>query len=459
MIKQFTQKEHYFEYFLLLFIALQPVLDLLTSLSINMLHMSATFGVVVRFAVMAVVLIYLFINWKQPNNKKYLVYICLLGVTLGAGFLNNMLVKHPFALGEEVKFVAKCMYPTVMLFGYILVFQTLRDKQHAYHKMLRYFLYAVLFMSIVMVVSIATGTDYKSYPWGKLGSKGWFYAANELSAILAITLPVVALYSVHKTTSFAKAYYWIPTMLAVYASMMVGTKVGYGAIILTLGVALVFSFIEHMMNRKEVTTGTKPLVNTIISLVMLGGVFAITPMTPIAKNMGIHLQMYAYKKEISDEKARKEGKTVKEEKPKNGELTQDEVNSLIYSDRDKFLKVHKKYFKEAPMSQKLLGMGYASNYKKTPKMVEMDFYDLFFSFGIIGFIMYLLPFAYFGIRLAIRVFTNFKSILTTKYMLLASALVLALGIAYTAGHVFTAPAVSIFFVVVLAYLIVDLEAE
>ncbi|MFD0772210.1 O-antigen ligase family protein [Bacillus sp. CGMCC 1.60114] len=454
MINKFIQKEYYFAYFLLLFIALQPVLDLVTSLSIHMLHMSATLGVVVRFIVMLLTMIYLFINWKEPSTKKHLIYICLLGIILAAGLINNMLVKHPFALGEEVKFIAKCMYPIVMLFGYVLIFKILQDKQFVYHKMLRYFLYAVLFISIVMVISIATGTDFKSYSYEKVGSKGWFYAANELSAILAVTFPIVTLYSIHKTTSFAKAYYWIPTILALYASIMVGTKVGYGAIILTLGIALFFSFIEYMMKRKEEGKGATQLVNTIVSLVVLAGVIAATPFTPIAKNMGIHLKIYEQKQYVGEEKARK-----KEKKAKEGELTAGEVNSLIYSDRDKFLKLHKKYFKEAPLSQKLLGMGYAGNYKKTPKMVEMDFYDLFFSFGIIGFIMYLLPFVYFGIRLALRVFTNFKSIITVKYMLLASTLVLALGIAYTAGHVFTAPAVSIFFVVILAYLIVDLKAE
>ncbi|WP_242223068.1 O-antigen ligase family protein [Bacillus cereus group sp. BfR-BA-01380] len=439
------QKEQNFTYFFLLFIALQPVLDLLTSLSIQMLHMDATLSIVVRFNVMLLAMIYLFIYQK---NKKPLVYICLLGVIMAAGLLNNLVVKHPISLGEEVKFMAKCMYPIVMLFGYILVFKTLQNKQNSYDTLLRYFLYASLFMSIVMAISIATGTDYQSYSYTikKIGSKGWFYAANEISAILAITFPVVVLYSIYKTTSFTQVYYWIPTILALYASIMVGTKVGYVASIVTLGVALFFSFIEYMMKR-----GRPQLVNTILALIVLGGVTIATPFTPIAKNMEIHLQFY--NKRLINEQ---------EEQPSKQEeraLTTGEVNSLIYSDRDKFLNMQQKFFQQSPLSQKLLGMGYAGNYEKTPKVIEMDFHDLFFSFGIIGFILYLLPFVYFGIRLTFRILTNFKSILTVKYMLLGTAIVLAIGIAFSAGHVFTAPAVSIFFVVLLAYLIVDLQAE
>ncbi|MEH7463334.1 O-antigen ligase family protein [Bacillus thuringiensis] len=449
------QKEQNFKYFFLLFIALQPVLDLLTSLSIQMLHMDATLSIVVRFSVMLLAMIYLFIYQK---NKKPLVYICLLGVIMVAGLLNNLVVKHPISLGEEVKFMAKCMYPIVMLFGYILVFKTLQGKQNSYDTLLQYFLYASLFMSIVMVISIATGTDYQSYTYDKIGSKGWFYAANEISAILAITFPVVVLYSIHRTTSFTQAYYWLPTILALYSSIMIGTKVGYLASIVTLGVALFFSFIEYMMKRKEEGKGRPQLINTILALIVLGGTAIATPFTPIAKNMDIHLQFY--NKQHVNEQAEQPSK--QEQQPSKQEeraLTTGEVNSLIYSDRDKFLNAHQKYFQEAPLSQKLLGMGYAGNYEKTPKVIERDFHDLFFWFGITGFIMYLLPFVYFGIRITLCILTNFKSILTIKYMLLGTAIVLAIGTAFTAGHVFTAPAVSIFFVALLAYLIVDLQAE
>ncbi|MFJ8527554.1 O-antigen ligase family protein [Bacillus sp. NPDC094106] len=464
MVNKLKQTDNYFPHFLLLFIVFQPILDLLTSFSIYILHMSATVGIVVRFAFMLLMLVYLLLHFKEPGTKKYILYLCLLGIVLAVGLANNMMVKSPVSFSEEVKFILKSVYPIVLLFGYIIAFKEIKDKQYAYHKVVTYFLYTSLILSIVMIVSIASGTDFPSYPHSKLGSRGWFFAGNDLSAIFAIMFPIVVLYSIQKTTSFSKVYYWIPTLLAMYASIMVGTKVGYGAIVFTLGVALLFSFIEYIMQRKKEGKGFTPLVNAIVALVVLGGLVIVTPLTPISKNMGIHLQMYEYKKSVREEQERKEGKVVKEDpdeakKHAEGELTNSEVKSLIYSDRDKFLKVYKQYYKEAPMSQKLFGMGYAGNYTKKIKLIEMDFYDLFFAFGIIGFLIYLLPLLYFGIRLCIRVISNFKQILTVKYMLPASTIVLSLGIGYMSGHVLTAPAVSIFFAVILAYLIVDLKAD
>lgn len=459
MITKLKQTDNYFPHFLLLFIVFQPILDLLTSFSIYVLHMSATVGIVVRFAFMLLALGYLLLHHKQQGAKKYILYLCLFGIVLAIGLVNNLMVKSPVSFGEEVKFIMKSVYPIVLLFGYIIALKELKNNEYAFHKIITYFLYATLILSISLIAAMVTGTDFQSYPHSKIGSRGWFFAGNDLSAIFAIMFPIVVLYSVHKTTSFSKFYYWIPTVLAMYASLMVGTKVGYGAIVVTLGVALLFSFIEYMMNRKKEGKGSTHFVNTVVAAVVLGGLLVLTPQTPIAKNMSIHLQMYEYKKSVQEEKDRKEGKVIKEEEHKQGELTDSEMKSLIYSDRDKFLKVYKQYYKEAPLSQKLFGMGYAGNYTTKMKLVEMDFHDLFFAFGIVGFLMYLLPLLYFGIKIFIRIITNFKKLFSVKHMLLASTLVLSLGIGFMSGHVLTAPAVSIFFTVILAYMVVDLEIE
>lgn len=459
MVTKLKQTDNYFPHFLLLFIVFQPILDLLTSFSIYVLHMSATVGIVVRFAFMLLALGYLLLHHKQQGAKKYILYLCLFGIVLAIGLVNNLMVKSPVSFGEEVKFIMKSVYPIVLLFGYIIALKELKNNEYAFHKVITYFLYATLILSISIIAAMATGTDFPSYPNSKIGSRGWFFAGNDLSSIFAIMFPIVVLYSVHKTTSFSKVYYWMPTVLAMYASIMIGTKVGYGAIVITLGIALFFLFIEYMMHRKTEGKGFTYLVNTVVAAVVLGGLLVLTPQTPIAKNMSIHLQIYEYKKSVQDEKDRKEGKVVTEEEHKQGELTDSEMKSLIYSDRDKFLKVYKQYYKEAPLSQKLFGMGYAGNYTTKMKLVEMDFHDLFFAFGIVGFLMYVLPLLYFGIKIFIRLITNFKKLFSVKHMLLASTLVLSLGIGFMSGHVLTAPAVSIFFVVILAYLIVDLEIE
>ena len=107
-----------------LFIILQPVLDLLTSLSITLLKSNATVGILVRFLIMAVGGIYILIQAKREG--KFLIYLILLAGVLGIGFINNKLVKDPIVLSEEVKFVAKALYIYIMLGSYILALKSLK---------------------------------------------------------------------------------------------------------------------------------------------------------------------------------------------------------------------------------------------------------------------------------------------------------------------------------------------
>ncbi len=336
-----------------------------------------------------------------------------------------------------------------------------------------------------MVISITTSTDFGSYEWMKVGSRGWFYAGNELGSILAIIFPIVVLYSIQKTKSVKHILYWIPSLLMIYSLIQVGTKVGMGSIGATLAAAIGIIVLQLLFDRRN--PNKKSLVlNGLIAIVLLAGVVGTFKMTPLAQNMGIHnnylseqnvAQQGQKEKEIK-EKIKKEEKQHKVEKPEEKAKVEAEVKkelekeqkkenqeNLIFSGRQVYEERHKQFFKEAPMSQKLLGMGYAGNYKYNeqkqpdPKLIEMDFHDWFYDFGIIGFALLMIPFIYYGLRILLAFITRFKEIFNVKYGMITASLVLALGIAYIAGHILTAPGVGIYFVVLLAYLIVDLEIE
>ncbi|EJS09917.1 MULTISPECIES: O-antigen ligase family protein [Bacillus] len=474
-----------FEHFLLFFIILQPVLDLLTSLSIVLLKSNATVGILVRFLIMAVGGIYILIQAKEKENRKFLIYLILLAVVLGIGFINNKLVKNPIVLGEEVKFVAKALYIYIMLGSYILALKSLKKKVNISDKVRNSIVYSTLIINAIMVISISTSTDFGSYQWMKVGSRGWFYAGNELGSILAIIFPIVVLYSIQKTKSVKHVLYWIPSLLMIYSLIQVGTKVGMGSIGATLAAVIGIIVLQLLFDRRN-PNKMSLVLNGLIAIVLLAGVVGTFKMTPLAQNMGIHnnylseqnvAQQGQKEKEIK-EKIKKEEKQHKVEKPEEKAKVEAEVKkelekeqkkenqeNLIFSGRQVYEERHKQFFKEAPTSQKLFGMGYAGNFKYNeqkepdPKLIEMDFHDWFYDFGIIGFALMMIPFIYYGVRILLAFVTRFKEIFNVKYGMITASLVLALGIAYIAGHILTAPGVGIYFVVVLACLIVDLEIE
>ena len=448
-------KSNKFENFLLIFILLQPILDLLTAFCIMVLKIDTTIGVITRLFVMFLGGIYILIQTKKKGNIKYIAYIILVGIVFTIGLVNNKFTKDPMVLTEEIKFIAKALYPFVMLTCYVFVFKSLKEKGHS--KMRDYVTYASLIIGVVMVVSIATGTDYNNYEWLKLGSRGWFYAGNELGSILAIMCPIVVLYSIEKTKSMGKIYYWIPSILVVFSLFAVGTKVGVGAIYATMAIAVVMCFIQAFTQSKK---GKKNiyLLNGFIAMTVFVGIMAYTPFSPFLKNMGIHVQLIEDQQTAKKEEKKKEPGAGKEHKPPVTEKEK-ETQAIIFSGRQLFEQMYKDFYKEAPTSQKLLGMGYAGNYKAEPKLIERDFHDWFYSFGIIGFILLVIPFLYFGIKFIVCVFTKFRQVFTVKYAMVIASILLGLGISFIAGHILMSPGVSFYLVLIMAYLIVDLEIE
>ena len=79
--------------------------------------------------------------------------------------------------------------------------------------------------------------------------------------------------------------------------------------------------------------------------------------------------------------------------------------------------------------EKILGIGYTVN-SKEDKMIEMDFFDIFYRVGLLGFILVIIP-----------LFISTKNYNKKKKCEKVS-IIIALLISFLAGHVLSAPSVS-----------------
>lgn len=128
-----------------------------------------------------------------------------------------------------------------------------------------------------------------------------------------------------------------------------------------------------------------------------------------------------------------------------GDVLEDEklVDHFIFSERLTFLqRKHKIYTKAAPY-QKLFGIGYLNKNRPT-KLIEMDYFDIYYSQGLIGFIIF------FTIYLSIlfNILKEKQPLTFERYMLFISLLLIIFLSLFT-GHIITAPAVSILVVIVI----------
>ena len=428
------------ESLLILFILLQPFIDLLTSLSILVLEINLTFGVFIRFGVMFLICIYILMS-SYKHKKAMILYLILFAGILLVGLVSNYFVKDPISLFAELQNVAKVVYFPILLFGYLIVFDKIKKNEKLKRKVQTNIFYSMLVISIVMVLAVLTNTEILSYESNKLGHQGWFFAGNELGAILGMSFGLVVYFVIMQTTSWKKVYLWIPVGLMMFSLLELGTKVGYGAILIILMISLIMTLVGYVKNRKNQVDAKPFKINMSVNILFLILFALYTPFTPVAFNLNVHIDWV-------DLNEPHKGSSLEEE----DERKKKAVENIVFSGREDFLKMYQSAYRDAPVIQKLFGMGDGGNNVNEGHPIEMDFYDLFFSLGIIGFLAYLLPIIYYAYQIIVALVKNFREKFNLETALVGASIVLGIGVAFTAGHVLTAPAASIYLAILVAYL-------
>ncbi|RWZ59068.1 O-antigen ligase domain-containing protein [Halobacillus fulvus] len=454
-----------FKKLLLLFIIIQPVLDILTFFSIKQLNMSITIGIVVRVLFMGVSLLFIFFG-NNSSFKKYVIpYLLALFAVVGIGLVYNFFDKPIFNVFLELQYVAKTLYFIIMFCSYLLLFTNNDKMNETKLQILKSITIAMMIVAATMFISIVTGTASETYDYNKFGFKGWFFSGNEISSIVAISFPMVYLYALKKMQSFKQAYFLIPAFLLAASSVIIGTKVGYfavlGTTIMILASYLIW-WIAGKVKRSAISGVQKKLIAT---LLFFGLFLLLTPISPAVSNVtndaGLISQETQQEEQNPEEEETPTPEEEAEEVPEeeletNASFIESPILRIILSSRNLYFSDMLNQYIEADPIQKIFGMGYAGNYTERDKTIEMDFFDLFFSFGIIGIILLIVPFisiAYFLIK---RLFTMPKRVFTPENILFFASVGMGTGIAFLAGHVLFAPAVAIYLAISLVLLLVNM---
>ncbi|MFH5810828.1 O-antigen ligase family protein [Companilactobacillus sp. FL22-1] len=432
--------------FLMLYIVFQPVLDAITGL-MTQANFNVTFGILIRMAVMALtvfyILIFLILNRDNKQGMRIILYFVVLGLVSAISLFINYKQKKLFLPSLEITTLVKSLYYPVMLLGYFYAFEELAEDRIINRFFPKMIFYAINIISIIMIIAHFTNTSFSSYSYYKLGESGWFYAANELSAIVSIAFPIMVWYALKKIDTWTRIYYWLTIIIAIYSALLIGTKGSLLAILFGLCMAILASIIHFFREggRRRFNAGIVALL-----VLTLGGVFAAYPAMAVSRTAELHNDMIKYKKKQAKTK---KGLTADQEKY----VKTNKTVSYLLSGRTVYFENAAQNFSKATPAQKMFGMGYATSYKseKKAKLVEMDYIDIFFQFGFIGTIIYLAPLIYCLIYLIGTFIRKFKYMWSFKWAMLVSSIALGFGMALMTGHVIEAPSVSIYFVTILSY--------
>lgn len=393
--------------YLYLFIISLPFIDLLTTVT---MQFPLSFGAVFRALLIFLMLMLLLI----VSYRKTITIVLFIGIPyifLAFSFGWHWMTKDPFLMKEELSFYMKTAYfLTIMLTLYTFRQVQIGEKEKIYK--------AIQFTTTILAssywIAIFTGTSMPSYAYDKHGYAGWFFAANELSVIVLILISLMIVIFLYKRSLASLLI--LSTIISV--APMIGTKTALFGTALIIFLTITGALITKQLQK------VRPIV-------VLGLLFILTfPFTPAEQN--IHI----VKKLPSETPAQIENISS--------------TNALL-SSRDTYLHETKATFTNSSFAHHVFGLGYAGHYENNPKMIEMDFYDLFFSFGFVGTILLLYPF----------IFTSWHVIrfhhMRLRYIILIGSYLLCLGIAFYVGHVLFAPAVMSYVAILLLMLKIDYE--
>ena len=386
---------------------LQPVLDIITGICVNTLKIDITFGVIIRMIMLAFICYSTVFAFKK---KKALIPYTLIGLYFIAYLIGILLYKDTSII-TEIKNLLRTFYFPIVLVSLYYTKDDIRISNMT--------LFTILFLYLIFLfVPVLFGIGYKTYLVTKVGSLGLFNSANEVSGIISILTPImfIVFYRSRKIIPIT-----ILLIMYLVVILMIGTKTPLLSLIITIFVSLICLWIHWAK--------TKQYKNIIYSLsVCLVGIFSlllILPKTNFYKNIRTHLD-YLGLEHVTD-------------------IFKDPflVDHFIFSSRIEFLSSKSTIYLESPLYEKLFGIGYINNNKET-KLIEMDYFDIYYSHGTVGF------FIYFVITISM-IYLLLEKRKTKSYedIMLVTSLFLIIFLAFFTGHIITAPSVSMIAVIII----------
>ena len=389
-----------FNKILSVFILMQPILDLITGICVHA-NLNITIGIIIRMIFLTLIMYTTtFIYKKKLSILTYLAFFAY-----SILYLIGIVIYKDGVLFQELQGLLKVIYFPIILIS----LYELKDE----FKASKMTLFSTLLMYLVFILVPNTlGLGFKSYEITKSGTLGFYNSANEISGIISILTPIMFIILKDMKNIFLKIIYIIIYLIVI---LTIGTKTPLLTLFIIIGFTYLYYMIVWIKNKKY-----QPILYTaLVIIVGLSSLLLILPKTTFYKNIKVHLD-YLEVDNVLDVF-------------KDKEL----IDHFIFSQRLTFFDKKAKNYADATLYQQLFGIGYTKN-NKTTKLIEMDYFDILYSQGLIGFTLI------FSIYLLVLycVLRKKQKLTYDRYMLkLSLGLILILSL--LTGHIITAPAVAL----------------
>lgn len=396
---------------LIIFLLIQPILDVISGIN-NNFNINFKLNIIIRILFLFCSLFYLLFINKSKYKKMTIIYLGLLFLYFSLFTTSTIYYKGFDTLFFEIKNLILTFYFPILLITFFNLFDQYKIKFN-----LKYIYYTFLIYLLFIFIPNITGLSFESYTQGKIGSSGWFNSANAISSILSLLLPCIIIYLKGKKFNL---FYIILTIIFFYCILSLGTKVPLLSLFIMIFFNIIYLFIKLTQKKDYKKIG---IISSVL-IVFITSLLLIIPRTSFYKNIEIHLNFLGVESPIEI-------------------ITDiDIIDRFIFSDRLTLLIKTKNVYDVSPTFQKFIGIGYIENYgtdEVSTKLVEMDYYDIFYRHGIIGSVIFFIPLLLITLSIIKKMdkvnFVNINLFITIFLIYL---------LAFFSGHVLTVPNVSVF---------------
>ena len=452
----------------LTFVLLQPIFDILSRGAIlgYIPNISMYLKPIFVFGLTSYLLLF-----YSPKKKRWLIFIMLFAIlTFGHTYLLYRLLVDKSIIIHEFRFLVNIAYMISLYICFDTLYYHSENKAEMYRQIKRTVLWTFILYFTLYLLAIITNTSGMTYEISdktKLGFKGWYDSGQILGHAYSILLPLL----IYVTLDPARKWYkrMIILILFLVSISLLGTKTPYYITIIVLILYLFITIFIKAFNKDHQPN----LFNIIFVFLMLGGMFLTFKYTPVKYNIEINKQSssnaissYDLKKESGyydtyetwELEAMYPGKDITELTKYNkwSRETSNYLISLFNSGklhpsnmRKKQIKYATYKYKIASSDYKVFGLGFLN--QKGTLAIESDFGMALFSFGILGFILFLWTLIKEFITTTIYILKNLKIIDLQTYMLYMG-LGIFFGISIYAGYTYIYTNFSIFLILLITML-------
>ncbi|MCM1297343.1 MAG: O-antigen ligase family protein [Muribaculaceae bacterium] len=449
-LQDFSQK--YIFLFLAVYIICQPLLDVLTGLGAQAGH-SVTAGVVVRSLFMVLAFLYAVFVSDFPGKKRWMMFTGALCAYL------VLFMGYMFSLGGLSLCISNIREMVKTFFvPFVLVFLWAVYKQYNCLAGWRVIALAGALYASVIPIAVLTRTSFISYGNSGEGYRGWFYAANEVGCIIALTAPFTIAWCLEVLPTVTRQTWWKGALcvwslvgIAVTANFL-GTKIVFGAVALYCVAAFIWQVVMLVREPGRVRKIQAIAMGGML-LLTLGIFFLNSPL--LSYLVHIYIPLIDNEPDITlaswGEEIQAAAKGSWLHTLLNSNETLERIDQIL-SRRLLSSAPAVQVYTEGGVLTKLLGIGYAkapSYSREMYFMVEMDPLALLIRHGVVGFLLYYIPYLGFLGWSVVQFFK--RPALRLSSLSCCTALYCTLvgfGISTIAGHALVSPAVATFILVV-----------